>query len=350
MSEIQETQTTAEADEAMANSESASPESAALESAGPEIRLGVSSCLLGEEVRYNGGHARNNFLIHELGPHVTWFPVCPEEEVGMGTPRETVRLVGIAESPRMVAPKSGADWTDRMNEYSARRVEEIEKLDLHGFVLKKNSPSCGLFRIKVYNEETGQPGTPGRGLFAMELTRRLPMLPVEEEGRLNDKRLRENFIERIFAFERWKRFLNESAGPGGLVAFHTSMKMTLLSHSPEHYKRLGQLTAEAGSRDFDDLVGEYAEVLAEGLAVLAKPGRHANVLHHLMGFLKQELPGDDKQELLGLIDDYRNGLVPLVVPVTLLRHHLRRQPVPEWVHQQVYLKPYPKELMLRNHV
>lgn len=318
----------------------------------PPLRLGVSACLLGEEVRFDGGHKKNSFLIHGLGPYVEWFPVCPEVEIGMGTPRETIRLVGERGDPQLVGHKSGRDYAPQMTGWSRANVEEIASWDLHGYVLKSGSPSCGLFRVRVYPPEGGMPERSGRGVFARELTRRLPMLPVEEEGRLNDLPLRENFIERLFAYERWTRFLRQDPTPRGLVAFHTAHKMALLAHSPALYRRLGRLVAEAGAgkRPFDELVERYARSASEALRILASRGRHSNVLQHLMGFLKDHLGRDDKAELVQTIDDYRDGLVPLVVPLTLLNHHVRRHPVPEWVHRQVYLKPYPKELMLRNHV
>ena len=215
--------------------------------------------------------------------------------------------------------------------------------------MKKSSPSCGLFRVKVYGEKGGSAPT-GRGLFAARLTERFPLLPVEEDGRLNDPRLRENFVERIFAHRRWRSLLDGDPTPGGLVKHHTAQKMAVLAHSPEHYKRMGQLVAEAGTRPWDELADAYARLHAEALTVLATRGRHANVLEHLLGFLKDDLDGDDKAELVECVRRYREGLVPLIVPVTLLKHHFRSRDVPAWVHDQTYLNPYPFELMLRNSV
>jgi uncharacterized protein YbgA (DUF1722 family) len=245
-----------------------------------------------------------------------------------------MRLVGDPETPRLIAPKSGRDHTERMQTWARERLEELAAVKLHGFIFKKNSPSSGLFRVRVY-DRNGMPQRVGTGIFPRELMKRFPLLPLEEEGRLHDMRLRENFIERI---------------PGGLVRFHTAHKLTLMAHSPSHYQEMGRLVAQAGSLPCQELVGTYGRLLMEGLAVLGTPGKHSNVLQHLMGFLKDVLSKEDKAELLGLIEDYRRGLVPLIVPLTLLQHHLRRHPVPDWVHQQVYLNPYPKELMLRNHV
>jgi uncharacterized protein YbgA (DUF1722 family) len=190
----------------------------------------------------------------------------------------------------------------------------------------------------------------GTGMFPRAVMNRFPLLPLEEEGRLNDMPLRENFIERVFAYYRWTQMLEQEPTPGGLVKLHTAHKLTLMAHSPAHYQEMGRLVAQAGTLDWDELTAVYGGMLMEGLGVMGTRGKHVNVLQHLMGFLKDHLTSEDKQELLGLIEDYRQGLLPLIVPLTLLKHHLSRYPVPEWVHQQVYLNPYPKELMLRNHV
>ena len=190
----------------------------------------------------------------------------------------------------------------------------------------------------------------GTGVFPREVMMRFPLLPLEEEGRLNDMPLRENFIERVFAYYRWTEMLDREGTAGGLVKFHTGHKLTLMAHSPKHYTEMGRLVADAGKRDWDELTVEYGTLLMEGLGVMGTRGKHVNVLQHLMGYLKNHMSSEDKQELLGLIEDYRQGLLPLIVPLTLLKHHLNHHPVPGWVHEQVYLNPYPKELMLRNHV
>jgi uncharacterized protein YbgA (DUF1722 family) len=269
--------------------------------------------------------------------------------MGLPTPRESMRLVGDSDAPHLIAPKSGTDYTEQMQAWARGRVDELAQDALHGFVFKKDSPSSGLFRVKVYNKH-GMAQRNGTGMFPRQVIDRFPLLPLEEEGRLNDMPLRENFIERVFAYYRWTDMLDQEPTPGGLVRFHTAHKLTLMAHSPKHYTEMGRLVADAGKRDWDELTTKYGAMLMEGLAVLGTRGKHVNVLQHLMGFLKNHLSGDDKQELLGLIEDYRQGLVPLIVPLTLVKHHLNRHPVPDWVHQQVYLHPYPKELMLRNHV
>jgi uncharacterized protein YbgA (DUF1722 family)/uncharacterized protein YbbK (DUF523 family) len=315
----------------------------------PSIRLGVSTCLLGERVRYDGGHKLDRYLVDTLGRYVEWVPVCPETEMGLSTPREAMRLVGDPAHPNLVTVRSGVDHTERMLAWARARVEQLAQEGLHGFVFKKNSPSSGLYRVRVYDSH-GMPQRVGTGLFAREVQRGMPLLPLEEEGRLNDARLRENFIERIFTYSRWTDLLARDPTPGGLVGFHTAHKLTMMAHSPSLYRRMGRVVAEAGIRPWTELEDTYSHLLMEAMGEIATPGRHANVLQHLMGYLKRDLPKSDKDELLGLIRDYQQGLVPLIVPLTLLKHHLRRPSVPEWVHVQAYLNPYPKELMLRNHV
>ena len=311
----------------------------------PRVRLGVSACLLGERVRYDGGHKHDTFLTDVLGSHVEWVPVCPEVELGLGVPRPTLRLEGRAAAPRLVQEASGEDLTWRMRAYAERRVQELEGLELDGYVLKRASPSCGLFRVRVYRDGGG-PGADGRGLFASTLVERLPMLPVEEEGRLSDASLRENFIERVFALARWRALATARPRARDLVAFHAAQKYAVLAHSPAHYTRLGRLVATAGRAL---CLEEYGRVLMEALAVRATRGRHANVLNHLAGYFKRDVPADARAELGEVIDEYRRGLVPLIVPITLVRHHARRLGLQELA-GQVYLNPHPKELMLRNHV
>jgi uncharacterized protein YbgA (DUF1722 family)/uncharacterized protein YbbK (DUF523 family) len=313
-----------------------------------KIRLGVSACLLGDPVRFDGGHKRDPFLVDTLGPFVEWVAVCPEVEIGLSTPRDTLRLVGAQDAPRLVVEKTGQDLTERMRRYAGGKVEQLAAMQLHGYVLKRASPSCGLLRVRV-DPESGIPQAGGRGLFAAELARRLPLLPVEEEGRLSDSRIRENFIERVFATARWQALCRAKPRPADLVAFHATQKFALLAHSPRHYATLGQHVARAGRILSGAKLDAYGALFMEALAVPATRQRHTNVLQHLAGFLKKELHGDERAELMEVIDEYRRGLVPLVVPLTLVQHHVRRLNV-TYLADQVYLRPHPKELMLRNHV
>jgi uncharacterized protein YbgA (DUF1722 family)/uncharacterized protein YbbK (DUF523 family) len=312
------------------------------------IRLGVSSCLLGEKVRYDGGHKHDRYLTGVLGRYVEWVPVCPELESGMGVPRPSVRLERRGGELQMIDPKSGSDFSATIERTARRRVALLRELDLCGYVLKRGSPSCGMERVKVYGER-GMPRREGRGLFATALLEALPCLPVEEEGRLSDPRLRENFIERIFAYRRLRDLFAARFARRRVVDFHTAHKLQVMAHSPEAYRRLGRLVggieqlSAAGFRD------RYEQGFMGALAHLATPGRNTNVLQHMAGFLREGLPRDDRKEVADLIDDYRAGLVPLIVPLTLLRHHARRLRV-EYLLGQTYLEPHPRELMLRNHV
>lgn len=313
-----------------------------------QIRIGISLCLLGEKVRFDGGHKRDAFIVETLGKFFTWVPVCPEMEIGLGTPRETLRLEGTPEAPRLIAAKSHNDLTESMLHYADNRVRDLSDLNLHGYILKKNSPSCGMERVRVYNPK-GSPLRKGRGLFAKTLIDYCPLLPVEEEGRLQDMRLRENFIERVFAYYRWQEMLAKQPATGDLVRFHTQHKLTLMAHSRRHYQALGRLTAQAGNMDLNKLLHDYGETFMAALALKATPKKHANVLYHLLGYLKRSIDTADKEEAIMLIEAYRQEQLPLIVPLTLLQHHFRRYPVP-WVAEQTYLHPYPSELMLRNHV
>jgi len=312
-----------------------------------KLRLGVSACLLGNEVRYDGGHKRHPFLTDLLGPFVEWVPVCPEVEAGFGTPREAMHLVRDGAGVRLLTVRTRRDVTHQLEKAVAARLRQLASLDLDGYVLKKDSPSCGLFRVKVY----GEPGVgerTGRGIFAAALSDAQPLLPLEEEGRLGDPRLRETFIERVFAYRRLRQL---SAGPvraGSLMAFHARHKLLLLAHAPAAYARLGRLVASAKGRVSRALLEEYAAGFMAALAVPATRGRHVNVLQHMAGYF-EAADTDSRRELAETIADYGRGLVPLVVPLTLVAHHARRHAV-GYLLDQVYLVPHPKELMLRNHV
>jgi uncharacterized protein YbgA (DUF1722 family)/uncharacterized protein YbbK (DUF523 family) len=311
--------------------------------------LGISACLLGDQVRFDGGHKRDAFLTDILSPHVRWVRVCPEVEVGMGTPRETLRLERRGDGAiRMVTTRTGIDHTDAMSAWARKRLTELERENLSGYVLKKDSPSCGMERVKVF-DASGVPQRTGRGIFAEALLQRFPHLPVEEEGRLSDPRLRENFIERVFAYQRLRRFFSGHWSVGGVVRFHTSHKMSLLSHSTAAYHELGRLVASAATMSRPALRSGYEAGFMRSLALIATPRRHANVLMHMAGHLKTLLDGPSRQELAATIDEYRRGLVPLVVPLTLLRHHARLYDV-SYLLGQTYLEPHPRELMLRNRV
>ena len=312
------------------------------------IRIGISACLLGEKVRFDGGHKRDPFLVESFGRYVDWVQVCPEVELGLGTPRETLRLVRISNDVRLLMPKSGADHTEAMRAYAVRRLNELAKENLSGYILKKDSPSCGMERVRVYDDH-GVPAKSGRGLFAEVLLQYFPTLPVEEEGRLSDPRLRENFIERVFAYARLRSLFSGHWKVGDLVAFHTAHKLLLMAHSPQAYESLGRLVGKARSMPHAELRDRYESDFMGVLREMATTKRHTNVLQHMVGYFSKQLDSDSRQELQALLQDYRAGLVPLVVPLTLIRHYVRKYDV-TYLRGQVYLEPHPKELMLRNHV
>jgi uncharacterized protein YbgA (DUF1722 family)/uncharacterized protein YbbK (DUF523 family) len=312
-----------------------------------KIRIGISSCLLGEKVRYDGGHKLDRFIAETLGRYFDWVPVCPEVEYGLPVPREEMRLVGEPESPRLLTRRTGVDHTEGMLRWADRRLGELEGEGLCGFIFKSRSPSSGIGGVKVYTP-SGTPSRKGAGVFGRAFMKRFPLLPVEDDGRLHDPALRENFIERVFVFRRWREFLKKGASPGGLVAFHTRHKLLVLAHSVRHYKALGRLVAGGKRQRTEALLAEYIGTLMEGLRLLATPRKNTNVLLHAMGYFKKLLTPDEKQELLEVIKAYHNGYVPLVVPVTLIIHYVRKFDE-EYLKGQYYLNPHPMELMLRNH-
>ena len=312
------------------------------------IRIGVSACLLGEEVRFDGGHKRDDFLTAVLAPHVEFVPVCPEVEIGLGTPRETLRLVRRGARLRMITTRSGIDHTDAMNHWAAGRLDALERENLSGYVLKKDSPSCGMERVKTYAGDE-PPRRDGRGLFAAALLERMPLLPVEEEGRLADPVPRENFIERVFAYRRLQQLFEARWTVATLIQFHTAHKLSLLAHATTSYRELGRLVADASGRARERLRAEYSSLFMRTLAIPATRAKHTNVLQHAAGHLKTLLDGTSREELATTILDYRHGLVPLIAPLTLIRHHVRVHRV-AYLEGQVYLEPDPGELMLRNHV
>lgn len=311
------------------------------------ITIGVSSCLLGEKVRYDGGHKHDHYITDLLGQFFSFLPVCPEVDCGMPVPREAMRLEGDPAAPRLVTSRTGIDKTDQMLGFCRSKVVELEKADLCGFIFKKNSPSSGLFRVKVYQQ--GMPARSGSGLFAAAVVAHFPHLPVEEEGRLNDPELRENFIERVFAYRRWKDLLGEKPDLGKLVAFHTRHKLILLAHSTVLYREIGSLVAQGGSIPLPQLLQRYEELFMKALELHATVKKNTNVLQHIMGYFKKQLSGAEKEELGEVIRQYHDRLVPLIVPVTLLRHYVNKYDQ-RYLKEQLYLAPAPAELMLRNHV
>jgi uncharacterized protein YbgA (DUF1722 family)/uncharacterized protein YbbK (DUF523 family) len=315
-----------------------------------KIKIGVSSCLVGEKVRWNGDHKQDSYVKGTLSKYFEYVSICPEVEVGMGTPRETVDLYGTLKKPKMISKKTQTDWTSKMNRYIEDRVAKLANDDLCGYIFKSKSPSCGLGKIPVYDEYDKNKARHGAGMFAGAFIKTNPFVPVEDEGRLHDPKIRENFIVRIFCFSRLKiELLNKKAKPGTLVKFHTQHKFLLLSHSRKHYQTLGKIVAEVKSNPWKTVLSTYIFTFMEALTLKSTPKKNTDVLLHMMGFLKKILTKGEKEGIFSAIEDYRNELLPLIVPVTLIRYQVKKHNI-EYLLDQVYLNPHPKELMLRNHV
>lgn len=310
--------------------------------------LGISACLLGRPVRYDGGHKLDRLLRDGFGPYVEWVPVCPEVECGLPVPREAMRLIGLSGPPRLVTVRSGIDHTDRMRDWSAKRIAKLAALDLDGFIFKSRSPSSAMRDAKRYSA-AGVPSAKGPGLFAAAFMERFPMIPVEDEGRLNDEGIRENFIERVFVFRRWKALCSGDFSVRGLMDFHADHKLLLMSHQPGRVSALGGLAASARPSTLESAAGRYHELLADTLRLTATRKKHTNVLHHAMGYFKKSLTTEDKEELGEWITRYHDGFAPLAAPITLLRHHIRTFGEP-YLERQVYLYPEPAEWMMKNRV
>ncbi len=289
-------------------------------------------------MRYDGGH---------LARYFEFVPVCPEAAIGMGVPRPPIRLIVRNGETRAVGiDDPSQDFTEALQKHVTEIADSLHQVS--GYILKKDSPSCGMERVRVF-DINGIPAKRGTGIFAAAIQRYVPLLPMEEEGRLQDSALRENFIERVFVYYRWQQMLSTGLSAAALVEFHSRHKFNVLAHDQVLYRRLGRLAAEAGADRIGMIAASYIEIMMQALKKRASRKNHANVLTHIMGFLKNQLDSDDKQELLEVLDAYRNGQVPLIVPITLFRHHLRRFPHP-YIEQQYYMTPYPEELMLRNSV
>jgi uncharacterized protein YbgA (DUF1722 family)/uncharacterized protein YbbK (DUF523 family) len=313
-----------------------------------KIKIGISSCLLGNPVRYDGGHKLDRFLRDTLGQYVDYVPVCPEAECGMGIPREAMRLTGKTDTPRLITRRTREDKTDMMIHWTKKRMVTLAAEDLCGFIFKSDSPSSGMERVKIYDDQ-GRSAKTGVGIFARIFMEHFPLLPVEEEGRLHDTLLRENFIESIFTLKRWREIRNTKSSRGALVDFHTRHKLLLLAHSTKLYQAMGKLVAGQKSLSVPDLFSQYEVLLMEALKLKTTPKKNVNVLQHMMGYFKEQLFADEKKELLEVIENYQLGYVPLIVPVTLINHYVRKYDQP-YLRKQIYLNPHPLELQLRNHV
>lgn len=313
-----------------------------------KIKIGISSCLLGNNVRWNGGHQRDRYLTDTLGQYVEWVPVCPEVEVGLGIPRETLRLVGDPEKPRLVTTKTGVDHTAGMKKWARQRLGKLAKENLCGFIFKSDSPSSGMVRVKVYSEK-GMPQKKGVGIFARAFMDRFPLIPVEEDGRLRNPSIRENFIDQVFTLKRWRETRRRRSCVGNVVDFHSRNKLVLMAHSPKHMKQMGALAARGKKMGCSMLYGSYEKLLLDALRLKSTVKKNYNVLQHVMGYFRKQLTPDEKQELLEVMGHYKQSLVPLVVPLTLFRHYVRKYDQP-YLREQTWLNPHPVDLKLHNHV
>jgi uncharacterized protein YbgA (DUF1722 family)/uncharacterized protein YbbK (DUF523 family) len=309
-----------------------------------KIPVGISSCLLGQPVRYDGGHKRDSYIVGTLAEYFDFRPFCPEVAIGMGTPRPTIQLVKVDNRIRSLGVKNPEnDVTEQLRNYANQ--QKAAHADLCGYILKKGSPSCGMERVKVYSN--GQPQQTGIGIYAKAMMQNNPLLPVEEEGRLGDPKLRENFIQRVHVLHRWKQLSAEGITPSRLTRFHARHKLIIMSHAS--YADLGQLLATVTKENIDEVAQRYIAQLMATLKKLASRKNHVNVLQHIQGYLKKDLSTDDKTELCELIERYRLGEVPLIVPLTLLKHHFRKSPDP-YIEDSYYMSPYPPQLQLSNAV
>lgn len=313
-----------------------------------KIKIGISSCLLGEKVRYDGGHKLDLYIKETLGQYFEWVSVCPEVEYGLPVPREAMHLIGDPDFPRLVTIHTGVDHTEGMLKWAREKLKKLEKVDICGFIFKSRSPSSGIGGVKVHTP-SGMSSRTGAGIFGRAFMRYFPIIPVIDDGRLHDSRLRENFIERVFVYKRCKQILKKSSSIMDLITFHTEHKILILSHSPRHLSSLGKLVASAKKYTKDNLSSEYIKILTEGLKLLATVKKNTNVLLHVAGYFKKQLSAEDKQELHEVIEYYHKGYIPLIVPIILIKHYLRKFDEP-YLKRQYYLNPHPLELMLRNHV
>lgn len=311
-----------------------------------KIKVGISSCLLGDAVRYDGTHKHLRLATDSLSRYFDLVSECPEMGIGMGVPRKPIRLVGDVERPRAVAVHdTSLDYTEALTAFGQNKA--VEHSDLSGYIFMKNSPSCGVFRVKVYQDNGYPSPQPGRGLYARAFMDAHPLLPVEESGRLCDPMLRENFVTRVFAYANWQQLQQQGLSASSILDFHVRYKYCLMAHSPEKYSELGRMLADAGNHDPEALGQRYFTALMTTLSTLASRKTHTNVLMHLQGYLKKKISSREKAELARIIEQYRTAQLPLIVPVTLLKHHFNNHPDP-YINRQAYLQPYPDDLSLRN--
>ena len=311
----------------------------------PRLKLAISACLLGQEVRFNAGHKQSTLCTQVLQRYFDFQPLCPEMAIGLGAPREAIRLVGDAEAPRAVGSvHHELDVSEALIGYAEGVAARLD--DISGLIVMQKSPSCGMERVKVYQDD-GRPAEKGQGLFTATVARLCPELPIEEDGRLNDPVLRDNFVARVYAYGEWQALRRAGLTRKAIIDFHSRHKYLLMAHNPQQYRELGRLLAGIGAHDPAEFGPRYFAALMAALKKCATRGTHANVLQHLAGYLRRALPGEERQAIQRLIEQYRSGKLPLVVPLTMLKYLFRHHP-DRYVALQVYLQPHPEELGLRN--
>ena len=313
-----------------------------------KIKIGISSCLIGNDVRYDGDNKLDRYLRDMLGQFVEWVPVCPEVESGLSVPREAMYLVGDPVAPRLVTKFTGIEQGNRILGWAKKKLLYLEKVDICGFVFKARSPSCGLNDVKIHSR-SGKACGKGAGIFAKAVIGRFPALPVENEEGMRNAVSKENFVERIFVYQRWREFKTQDGTNAGLIRFHASHKLLMMSHSIRHLRELGAIVVNGKKLKRSVLFGRYEQVLSAGMRFHGTVKKHTDVLQHLAGFFKKRLTDEDKKELQEVILLYHGGLVPLVVPVALIRHYAEKYDLSS-LKQQCYLSPHPIELMLKYHV
>lgn len=313
-----------------------------------KIKIGISSCLLGNNVRYDGGHTHDRYITDTLGRYFDYVPVCPEVEYGLGIPREAMRLISTPRGIRLVTIRSGIDHTEGMHEWVKKKLNSLEAENLCGFIFKSKSPSSGIYDVKIYST-TGAPSRKGAGIFGGAFLHHFPLIPVIDDGRLHDPTLRENFIERVFVYKRWQEFKNTLKTTKDIIDFHTDHKLLIMSHSPKHLSLLGNIVARFSVEKKKKVLDEYITTLTEALKLISTVKKNTNVLYHMAGYFKKKISEEDRRELIEVIEQYHKGLIPLIVPIVMIKHYVRKFDEP-YLKRQIYLNPHPLELMLRNHV
>ncbi len=311
-----------------------------------QIPIGISHCLLGAPVRFDGGHKHWSWCTETLTQYFSFQPICPEVESGMSIPREPIRQVERSDGIQLVATKNIThDFTEQLSRYSKNKVESLSELS--GFIFMKNSPTCGLERVKVYSEATQMPQKKGIGIFARYFSEKYPLIPVEDSGRLQDAAIRENFIARVFIYHQWNTEIKPNLSSRKLIEFHSKHKFTLLAHCQSAYREAGKRLGNLKEESLETIANEYIAIMMRGLRKIASKKNHTNVLQHLIGFIKEDIEPTQKQEILGSIEEYRNGDIPLLVPITLVRHYINQYGTP-YVKAQSYWQPHPRALKLRS--